>query len=311
MLQHETHRLPSADWRTEDLHQSWAATETGQLITADVSLHKFLQYCSLLGEVRNAYETDDDQKHFNANCFFLRGGFFAFAFLNRTSSMACRATIFGGMNHGRHPKQEFPHFLIELGRRAKASNAEKIEILMVDEVKSGTGLGTILNIISDTMNDTAYKSTCDVNITFYAIRPGQATQMNKDLRNAVRKWQGKHKTPFGTLCVHVRHFAGPLLGYDDDLLCGIKTISTGRDTMEAYELMKLSGGRVILSCDYSEYPVVQADINSNCLVEFMASCAEDLTCKPTGTFSMNLARNIESHGCFVCRQLYLRVLNLA
>jgi hypothetical protein len=39
--------------------------------------------------------------------------------------------------------------------------------------------------------------------------------MMADLQVAVRKWHGKHETKGGLLSVDIKHFAGPLPGYDE------------------------------------------------------------------------------------------------
>ena len=306
----KTTRLPSADWHTDDLHGQWSNTPKGESVCGDGSLHSFLEYCFLLRSLRLEFEKDDKAKGFDAICFFLRGGFLAFSYLNLTSSMALRASIFGGMNHGRHPKQELPAYIEELQKNAKTREGSRVQILMVDEVRSGTGMGTILNLVRCAMDNPSASNGCDVSITFYAVRPGYAGQMTEQLAKVVQKWEGKHGTASGQLIVGVRHFAGPLLGYDNDLLCGIQTSSTGGDADEAYELVKLSGGTVTMRCDVTDYPVFHADIDKNCLVEFLATCAVKWTWYPTSALSINLARKIEAHGCFLCQALFKNAMGL-
>lgn len=301
---------PSADWRTDNLHELWANEDMGELIHADGSLHVFLQYCYLLRSVRHQFETDDSTTHFDGCCFFLRGGYFAFTYLNMTSSMALRATIFGGMNHGRHPKTEIPRYIGELRDKARNAGKKTVELVIVDEVKSGSGMGQVLRLIKNAMDARSQTTACDVRISFYAIRPGQAEQMTEKLRDTVKKWHGTHRTVGGQLCVEIRHFAGPLLGYDHDLLCGIRTQSKNSDEKEAYKLVKVSGGDVTLRCDSTDYPVIQAEIDKNCLVEFLSCCAVSWTCKPSSALSTTLAQNIEANGCFLCKELYMKAIGL-
>ncbi len=306
-------RLPSADWRTDNLHDLWSNTEKGEFIKAEGSLHTFFQYCCLLKRVREKFENDDATIKFDSNCFFLRGGYFAFSYLNKTSSMALQGTIFGGMNHGRHPAYELPRYVAELQNKAIAKGKQVVNVLMIDEVKSGSGMGRIMKIIKDAMNKQLQNNTifCDVNIAFYAIRPEDQNKMSEHLVNTVKKWEGTHKTLSGCLNINVTHFIGPLLGYDNDLLCGIRKTSKRGDEKEAYELVKLSDGIVTMECDSTGYPIIQAAIGQNCLVEFLSCCADEWTQKQPRALLKNLAQNINAHGCDTCRKLYKEAQGLS
>jgi hypothetical protein len=297
-------RHPSADWRTESLHELWSQTAGGQFVRAEASLHRFLQYCILLRNVRNQFESDDQLQHFDRCAFFLRGGYFAFAYLNMTSSMAERATIFGGLNHGRHPKLELPRFLDELRDQARELGKNYANLMIADEVKSGTGLATVLKLVEQSMNDWE-PSPCNLQIHSYAIRPGSEDEISDGLRNVVTNWSDDRRTKGGQLQVKFHHFAGPLFGYDNDLLCGIRRLSKGADLMEGYELVKLSGGEVSLRCDITLKPVIFLNIDASCLVEFLSNCAVEWTSNTPRTLARILKQSIESHGCATCMEFYL------
>jgi hypothetical protein len=66
--------------------------------------------------------------------------------------MSLRATIFGGLNHGRHPRKELPKFITELRDKALSSRKKSVQVMIADEVKSGTGMGTVLNLVKQAMN---------------------------------------------------------------------------------------------------------------------------------------------------------------
>src|SRR5271168_4216176 len=105
-------RAPSARWETIDLHRLWSNTRA---IPFDeeivVSLHRFLEYCGLLRAVKTEFEIDDDTNHFDACLFFVRGGVSFFNYLNVTSRVWPRGTVFGGLNHGRLPTIKFRRFI--------------------------------------------------------------------------------------------------------------------------------------------------------------------------------------------------------
>jgi hypothetical protein len=303
-------RHPSADWRTENLHELWSKTTGGQFVSAEASLHSFLQYCILLRNVRNQFESDDQLRHFDRCAFLLRGGYFAFAYLNMTSSMAERATIFGGLNHGRHPKLELPKFLGELRDDARKMGKESAKLLITDEVKSGSGVGEILNLAEQSMNDWDPTSSFDLQIHIYAIRPGSENEMRDELRSVVAKWSGDHRTRGGLLRVKFHHFAATLLGYDSELLCGIRTVSKSGDLMEGYELAKLSGGELSLVCDITLKPVIFLNIDASCLVEFLSNSAVEWTSNDPRTLARILREGIEARGCATCMRFYLTAAGL-
>jgi hypothetical protein len=129
--------------------------------------------------------------------------------------------------------------------------------------------------------------------------------MMADLQVAVRKWHGKHETKGGLLSVDIKHFAGPLPGYDSDLLCGVKRVSYSGDQSEAYEIVKSVGGSVRLSCDSTKKNVFETSIGDGSLVESLSYYAWAWTCDSESVVSQNLIRQIELSGCSTCRELYL------
>jgi hypothetical protein len=297
------HRVPSADWRTEHLEDLWKASKPSDTARFEGSLHRFLEYCCVLRGIRQQFENDDSTVGFDDCVFFLRGGYFVFKYLNMTSSMALRATIFGGLSHGRNPKLELPRFIDELHDRVLSSGKSHANLLIVDEVQSGSGMGQILKLIKKAMRGWPNSCSCDVNTYFYAIRPGSEDTMTDQLRVVARKRQGRYAVGNSFLFVNIKHFAGPLPGYDSDTLCGLKRVSSGADQNEAYEILKSAGGIATLTCDETKARVFESSISGS-LVEFLSSCAVAWTNQLESAQSRNIAQGIELFGCSDCRKLY-------
>jgi len=299
-------RTPSADWRTENLEEAWKNAAPVASARFVGSLHFFLDYCRLLRDVRQQFETDEKKIGFDEYAFFLRGGYFAFKYLNRTTTMGLKGTIFGGMNHGRHPKLELPRFMDEVREKALSAGKQAVQLLVVDEVKSGTGMGTILNLVEKSMNKWPASPKRDVNIRFYAVRPGSPVLMRTKLFEATTKWQGERETRGGILSVDIVHFAGHLPGYDRDSLCGVKVVSKPKDKNEAYEIIKSVGGKIALFCDTTRNYVLNSNLDSGSgsLVESLSYYAEEWTSKPKGNRSKHLTQQIRLYGCFLCDELY-------
>jgi hypothetical protein len=300
-------RAPSADWRTEDVHRLWSNTRRRYFVSAAGPLHRFLQYCALLRRIRKQFDIDDRAFHFDACIFFLRGGYFLFSYLNATTSMWPRAAIFGGLNHGRRPKQRFSKLLTEEKDKARLAGRTTVHLIITDEVKSGTGIGTVLNVAKATMNSWGHAG-CDMHISFYAVRQGPRRSEATSFRQTVKKWSGKHKTKSGLLSIEFKHFAGFIPGYDNELLCGIKTMSRSGDNREGYELIRLSDGIVTFQCEVTAQVVFSARIGTNCLVDFLSHCAQQLTLDPKSSLSSTLIRQIGFYGCGTCRELYRKAV---
>ena len=300
-------RASSADWRTEDLHSLWQRTGTIQFGDAPYPLHEFLRYCLLLQNLRRKFEHDDREHQFDACAFFLCGGYFAFKYLNLTSSMRLRGTIFGGLRHAAQPEHEFAKFIAELRQKARSAGKQQVELFVCEEVKSGTGMGRVMRIIKDSME--AASDECALSVEFYAIRPGTADQMSDHLRATASKWQGDHKTPTGTLRINITHFAGSLPTYDSPILRGLDVASTSQDDQEAYEMLKLSDGTLSFWCEQNQSgPVIQIPIQENCLVEMMSACAVSWTTKSKSVLTRSLKASTAGRSCQICKALLQRIV---
>lgn len=76
-------RVDSADWQTGELDRVWSKTPTEMLGSEIVALHGYLDYCRPLQELGCEFARQDAELRFENIFFFMRGGYFAFAYLNR------------------------------------------------------------------------------------------------------------------------------------------------------------------------------------------------------------------------------------
>jgi hypothetical protein len=298
-------RLPSADWQTDDLHVLWAEASAESLGNEFVAIHAFLDYCRLLQDVRDSFVMQDRQSPFDRVFFFLRGGYFAFAYLNMTFELLDRAVIFGGLNHGGQPVDRLKDYLRKLASAARDQGERRLRILVIDEVKSGTGMGRALKIIEGVLREEEWRDTVDCDLTFYAIRPGQ--KMTPELEGAAKRWSGARRNRAPGLSIAIVHFAGHLPGYDDDRRCGIKRTSDNRDSQKDYDLVKHATGKVRFVCNRAKPRIAFAQLEGQCLVEFLSNLAVWLTNKPTGSIISSIQFGVESRGCEHCRQCFTEV----
>lgn len=254
----------------------------------------------MLQEVRDRFQQQDDERPFDRVFFFLRGGYFAFSYLNRVFHLLERAVIFGGLNHGRKPKEQLQSYVQSLAEEAHRSGQDRLRLLVIDEVESGSGMGRILKAIEAVLVEPNWKDSLHCDLTFYAIRPNR--MMSPALMKAVGKWGGKRKKAAPRLSILIDHFAGYLLGYDDDMRCGIRRTSLGCAPKETYDLVKHAKGTVRFVCKPSKTRIAFASLEGGCLVEFLASVAFSLTNESSGCLFNSIQSGVNLHGCDLCKE---------
>lgn len=293
-------RVDSADWQTDDLHKLWRRTPTERLGNEVVAIHAFLDYCRILQELRDRFQQQDGSRQFDRVFFFLRGGYFAFAYLNVTFHLLQRAVIFGGLNHGRTPKEKLQSYVRSLAEAARHSGKHSLRLLVIDEVESGSGMGRILKAIEAVLLEPTWKHSLDCDLTFYAIRPRM--EMSPALQAAVTKWTGERKYGAPKLSLSIEHFAGHLPGYDSDRRCGIRRTSLGYDPKENYDLVKYTKGKIRIVCKPSRKRIAFAQLEETCLVQFLAYLALSLTNEASGALLQSIRSGIDLYGCDLCKE---------
>lgn len=291
-------RAASASWHTPDLHRLWELTPAQAFAAHQVSLHTFLDYCRVLQDVRTEFLKDQSESPFDSILFFLRGGYFAFCYLNITEMLLERAQIFGGLSHGERPAQVLEQWILA---RAKNATGKRIRLLIIDEVNSGTGISRILKVFKQCLLNSAVDNEIGWNLKVYAIRP--QPEMSSELGRVVAKWAKPHQRRRSTLTVTIKHFAGSLLGYDNDVMCGIRRTSHGSSFSESYDMVRLNEGTLEFICERSGTLVTTALLHRGSLVEFLAECARSLTIKSSGAIVDTFVADTEHHGCDECKLL--------
>ena len=225
--------------------------------------------------------------------------------LNMTFHLIDRAVIFGGLNHGGYPADRLKAYVRKLASVARDRGERRLRLLVIDEVKSGSGMGRALNIIEGVLLENEYRDAIDCDLTFYAIRPGQ--EMTSELKAATKRWGRARRNDAPGLSIMIEHFAGHLPGYDSDRRCGIKRTSYDRDPEKTYDLVKHTTGKVRFLCNRSKPRIAFAEIERQCLVEYLSNLAFWLTNKPKGLIISSIQFGVESRGCERCKQSFGQV----
>jgi hypothetical protein len=211
-----------------------------------VNLHEFLDYCGLLRRLRQEFVRLDTAVFFDACLFFLRGSYGLWAYLN-TSRPECdlwgRATIFGGLNHGPLRKPALHQWLGTALGEANAARRTQLDLAIVDEVDSGTGIGTQVKAIRSALR--IWRGTrVELRIAYIAVV--RSDRANDQLATTMRKWSGTHGYRNASMTVSFHKVVGTLIAYDNDELLGI--IRRKHNLSETYEVIRRASTGIDARC---------------------------------------------------------------
>lgn len=115
------------------------------------------------------------------------------------------------------------------------------------------------------------------------------------------KWRGNGRAKSVHYSVTIREYVGFLLGYDDDLLSGVRKLSHSIDPYEEYELVNRRNGNLTLKCPTTSNPVFASAIGNNALVAFLNRLAVDISYHQQRATVFALSKGIIMSGCSECR----------
>ncbi|MCU1323824.1 MAG: hypothetical protein JWM43_3473 [Acidobacteriaceae bacterium] len=299
-------RVPAATWKTEDLQQRSQQTPSRIMGNEPLRLHAFLDYCRLLQDVRDCFSAQDEANRFDHVFFFLRGGHFAYVYLNETFHLMERAVIFPGLNHARQPRLKFQRCLRSLAKSSVDQGKRTLRLLVIDEVESGSGMGRILKAVEEVVGEPAWGTALQCQLTFYTMRPRQT--MSLKLQEAIRKWSRNRKNAPKLLSIAFEHFAGYMPGYDSSRRCGISTVSKRHEEHESYELIRHTEGKLRIVCSATKKRIAFAQLTgATTLVGYLAQLALYLTNKKSGTPIESIASGVNLRGCSICKARFEQV----
>jgi hypothetical protein len=266
-------------------------------------LHEFLDYCWLLRCLREEFARLDAAVFFDACLFFLRGSYSLWAYLN-TSRPQCdlwgRAAVFGGLNHGPLRK---PDFLCWLGAalwEANAAGRPQLDLAIVDEVDSGTGIGTQMKAIHLALK--AWRGAhVDVRIEYIAVaRPDRP---DEKFAATMRRWEGIRGYRNATMNVSFHKLVGTLIAYDNDELLGIIRRKHGLN--EKYEVIRRAGSTIDARCPTCCHRDCTLQLAAaGAQNESVANLAASIASAREGAAVRQLDVTIARRGCPACQSLW-------
>lgn len=292
-------RVPAAVWIGPDIHVLWTNAGTLDPQTVSFNLHELLHYCELLRRLREAFTRHDTASFHDACLFFLRGSYGLWAYLNKATDLRLRAIVFGGLNHGSLRKPAFAEWLQNTLREAGTAKRKQLDLMIVDEVDSGTGIGTQMNVINDVLDKWA-GSNIEVRIKYLAVaRPDRP---NDQLSKVVNKWSEPRRYSRGSLYVTFDVLVGALIAYDDDDLLGIAR------NHHSYQVLKHDGANIVATCPCCchtdcAFAFATAGIQNESIANVAAAIAS-----AEDTMDMReLDGIITRRGCPQCRELWCQL----
>jgi hypothetical protein len=284
-----------------NVHELWFQTQPEPGTLVDLDLHTFLRYCYLLKRIKENFERWDGDRFFDSCLFFLRGALGIWAYLNTESNLQFRSTICGGLQHDPEFVKAFKVWLRSTFEGTVKEGRTTLDLLLLDEVKSGTGLGHQLNLIKGVL-DSWDQASFKVRILYMAVAPPDWKR--RELPQALRKWQRPRQCGHSYLQVKFECFMGPLIAYDDDQLLGLAQASPS----QPYRVIRPEGGLIALSCprtgpqssNLELCPSKGQNITIGGVVAAIASAKKSIVCEV-------LKSKIRASGCPVCQALWRRL----
>jgi hypothetical protein len=282
-----------------DIHALWTAAGTLAPLEIAFDLHEFLDYCALLRKLRDEFTRHDTAFFFDACLFFLRGSYGLWAYLNTARNgcdLSLRATVFGGLNPGPTRKVVFRQWLHGALTQTIAAGRRRVDLAIVDEVDSGTGIGTQMKAIHHELRAWPGPSV-DVSITYIAVaRPDHRAS---ELASTIRRWGQALQYRHATLSVAFHTLVGTLIAYDDDELLGIARRKHG------YEVIRRAGSTIAARCPtYCHRDcvlmVATAGTQNESIANFAAAIASSRDTPAVRSLDVTIARR----GCPQCASLW-------
>lgn len=305
---------PSAHWETDVIHDIWRQAPVILSKPENINIHEFLRYCLLLDAVRREFEHDDAAYWFDDCLFFLRGGYDFFCHLNMSSNLSLRGRIFGGLNHAKRPEQRLKEWFRRIVTKADACGATKLDIFALDEINSGTSINRFLKILQKSAEDMApYRilpTPLEIVFHHYLCRTEYARYSVHEIRSSLIK---NRRRCFSINHIHVinhfKIFTGPMLSYDSEIYSGLKKISQGRDSVEAYTCLKYAALLINLNCPTTQQAIHRFAPGTNDIPRFLGWFILEILAhnKSPGVTATNFMQSIRYTGCPTCQRLLSQV----
>jgi hypothetical protein len=252
------------------------------------------------------FEQEDGIVWFDDALFFLRGGYDFFCHLNTSSDMMMRARVFGGLNHARQPALALRRWLGRFVEAARARDASDVDVLIAEEINSGSGAHRIMNLIRDTVPSQPDGTPLTIDFWFYLACTDDTVF---DIARFAEEVATKRRFEHGGVTVrnNFRLFQGPLLAYDEERFSGLTVLSMGTDALERYGCVRHRMTSLHLRCPETQEEPFCCLPGENDLDNFVGVLTWQLLrqrdCVPHSIISERLTRQ----SCGVCKDLFAQL----
>jgi len=290
-------------WETVDLSQVYPTApfeETVERVSVD--LHALLRYRLLLAGLLRWLERLDTASSgpIDEIVSFLRGGWPFAEHVNLNYVARRRMRIFGGLNHARRPSRVFQDWFGVLVKRARDVGLERLDIALIDEAYSGSGLGRIWKLLTEAAARQPNMGRVEVRLHFAAVIPEDAANRPQVLK----KTQRPPMTAKGiSLIPEFTLLYGPVLFYDDPKFLGLDRVSGGDFEQEDYRIVKWRASLFSMTCPVTRQAIWNGGtIGEGDAPSFISSFVS-LGLSHDRPEIDQLARGLVSEGCPDCRRL--------
>jgi hypothetical protein len=195
---------------------------------------------------------------------------------------------------------------------ALARGHSRIDVLIVDEIKSGSGVNRILKLLEAATARIATDlpaARLSINFVFY-IAAIEGANFEEESFIATLDANDRRLYQCGGLTVYNRFtlFRGPLLTYDAEDFSGLRVLSEGADEVESYGCIKFTVPSVEITCPNTGRSVYTCSPGSNdfptflgvTILEWLGQIGSDISYE-------HLGERIMRDGCEECRAAYAKL----
>ena len=293
--------VPAARGEVRILHKAWRRLYPKKQRICGVVLkdiHAFCHHALVLRELGKRSDRSDRRYHYDDIWFFLRGGYPYWAHLNLNSRMKLRSAVFMGITRPLPQLQGFIDYTKRLITRSFRLRISRIDIAVVDEVESGTGMNTLArrlrrNILPLLATAHAGRSLDIVIHRFMIKRPIGHTlgTLQANLRGGTSVHGGIRLTFTDDIIV------GPIFAYDDAELLGVERTRSG------YSPVLYSANGIEMQCPTNKLTVYSSVPGDNDIPTYLSNFASEMASRKRFQNNLFLRSGLLTQGCAICRQL--------
>lgn len=302
--------IPGAAFETENPSNLWRTASTQHGEAKAIDAHEFLGYCLILRAVSETFEQQDHVVWFDDCLFFLRGGYPFLGHLNLTTGLFPRARVFGGLKHGKRPRQRLEAWLDRIIGEAAMRDVRNVDVFVLDEANSGTGANRLMSIVRRWLQKRVASTMMQIMFHYLLICPDQTDELVPDVVAAFNRSGRGNMRRYSEGGIDVTNrvltLGGPIITYDKSVYSGLNVISKANEEIERYEAIRYATGLISVRCPVTHDSIFAAGNGDDDAAHAAGMLAIELLSSFDVAYGYMLER-VARGVCLECKRLFERL----